>query len=130
MSCPVCGCAQTGSEFTTSGIVVKCLNTNCGSTWKAAAPQVEHEEDDDTEEEAARPETVKRTAVASKPSASLSPKSVVKLAKAELTRLNAEIRRLEKLKTQRDELKRLIAASKQPRPNRTASVRHLRATGE
>ena len=53
---------------------------------------------------------------------------VVAEAKRELRALNAEIARLEKLKKQRDQLVRLLAAAKQPATQ--GNVRRLRANGE
>lgn len=57
------------------------------------------------------------------------PRSVLRQARARVTELNREIKRLERLRTERDELKRLLAAAKKPSTESGAVVRSLRKQG-
>lgn len=116
MTCPACQSERVSSDFGERGIVSKCLD--CEHKWSGNAQQ------------APRPVAVapvRPVPVTVAVTATLSKQDILSRARSELKALNAEIRRLEKLKRQRDELKRLLAAAKTPKPN--ATIRALRKQG-
>jgi uncharacterized Zn finger protein (UPF0148 family) len=122
VACPSCGGDTHKTRVTQDGIKLVCLTPDCGRSWSLP--------DEDGSEE--------QSAVAAQPSAKSSPKptasqsmtpvDLLKQAKQQIKALTAEIKRLETLRRQRDELKRLVAAA--TKPKRGAIVRALRANGE
>jgi hypothetical protein len=127
MICPGCGSESFGATFTGDGPRHKC--NGCGNLFDPELMETLQP----VEGVAVPPVPLKKAAhvlgqvVSGTP---LTPTGIVKQARVELRALDLEIKRLEKLKKQRDELRRLIAAAKQPSPKRTATVHKLRANGE
>jgi rubredoxin len=120
--CSGCGSDSFGAVFTAGVVRHRC--NGCGNLFdaeqtapSAAAPS------------AAKP-SVERRPVETPTAAAMAPASLLKSARARVRELTREINRLKALTKERDELRRLIAAAKQPSPKRTATVRQLRATGE
>jgi|GEM_PF-2835252 hypothetical protein len=126
MICSGCGSESFGAVFTNGAVRNRC--NGCGNLF---APEVT-EQPGPTEEQEPRPipAPVLRAVTAPQQAAPLSTTSLLKSARARARELTREINRLKALTKERDELRRLIAAAKQPSPKRTATVRQLRATGE
>ena len=103
MICPICRGSKLAAEFTETGMVYKCL---ADGTVFADSPAA-HEELN----EAPRREPESKRAAPTNKSAPVTDRDVVRLARARLRELNAEIKRLRKLEAQRDALKRLLAAA-------------------
>jgi hypothetical protein len=118
MSCPFCGCDAVQSVFTPSGMALYCLNADCLQTFKPAA-----EAPSQAIQLASPPVTTAR-----KQTKLVTSKQVLRDARAQLRILNVEIKRLETLKRERDEIKRLLAAAKS-KPTH-AVVRALRHTNQ
>lgn len=105
MICPICKGSKLSAEFTESGMVYKCL---ADGTVFADSPAA-HEELNETPHQA--PVAQRRGAVSPRQTASVSDRDVIRLARARLRELNAELKRMKKLESQRDAIKRLLAAA-------------------
>ena len=132
MTCPACGGTSSSSEFTVNGIVLRCLNSECGCKYPQPDDQADEFEDRDEDEQeervvAPKPPPKRIEPVQEQPKRKpLTIPSIVQQARAELRILNAEIKRLEKLKIQRDEVIRLLDAAKKPDVDGLAKVRPIR----
>ena len=124
MICPQCQGAQLASSFTPEGIRYNCLG--CGCVFKDS-PEAEFD-NDALEPVAARPAPKAPPAVAQKTASPLSPKDILKIARARLRELNAEIKVLTARKQERDQIKRLLAAAKKTKTDGQANVRPLHRT--
>lgn len=116
MSCPACGSEKVSVDFGERGKVFACLA--CEHHWTTAQIEAASVAQQAKREPA-------QVATAAQP---LAPKNILVQARAELRRLNVEIKRLERLKRQRDEIKRLLAAAKTKQPR--AVVRQLRSQAQ
>lgn len=120
MNCPSCDSTQIGAEITQAGPVMRCRA--CGHGFRPA--DVFHQV-----AEGISPKATKRALVESpkplnrEPAQTLTTRSLIKDARQRLTELNREVKRLEALKKERDEIVRLLAAAKQ---RGDGKVRHLR----
>jgi hypothetical protein len=121
--CPQCQGVQLASEFTGSGLVFRCLSADCGCQFKDS-PAADVDADDAPVAAAPKRVFVAPVAVAAKP-IELSPKDILKLARQRLRELNREIKKLTALKSERDQIKRLLAAANQTTDAQT-NVRALR----
>ena len=119
MQCPNCGSPHVSVEFDEAGLINECVE--CESRWKNKEPA--------NEETFAHTPPVPRV-VATKQSApqpknQVNPKTLIQQAKARVSELDREIKKLTRLVQERDELKRLLAAAKTS--GEAANVRPLRA---
>jgi hypothetical protein len=125
MICPGCGSESFGATFTGDGPRHKC--NGCGNLFDPALLESNPVDSNVSIElpkvSAARPKATAATTITGTG-------SLLKSARARVRELNREINRLKSLTKERDELRRLIAAAKQPSPKRTATVHKLRANGE
>lgn len=126
MICPGCGSESFGAVFTGGAVRHRC--NGCGNLF---TPEVT-EQPGPTEEQELRPipAPVPRAVAAPQQVAPLSTTSLLKSARVRVRELTREINRLKALTKERDELRRLIAAAKQPSSKRGATIRQLRANGE
>lgn len=126
MTCGACGGESYGAVFTPDGVLQRC--NGCGALTKpeeAVPPQLPLQ----AIEEPSLPPPPPQPSPA-KPVIATGVGNVLANARARVRELNAEIKRLESLRKERDELTRLLAAAKKQPPKRTATVRQLRANGE
>lgn len=122
------GCGENTiiSSFTPAGLVRAC--SNCGlrvaTVDRATALQTP------AQQEPAAPLVVSRTQPRAQPvEKPVKTQSILQQARARVAELEREIKRLERLRAERDELKRLLAASKKPSVESGAVVRALRKQG-
>lgn len=125
MICPQCQGHQLASEFGPGGITYRCLTDGCGCQFKdnPALDLI----DEPAPAPALRPAPKAPVAPAAPQAttAALTPKNILKLARARMRELNKEIARLTALKAERDQIKRLLAAANQTTDGQT-NVRPLR----
>jgi hypothetical protein len=122
MPCPSCGGTQASSQFGESGIVMVCGNSACGTRWQPKPVEAFVAPSESAPRMVTKPTRVEPEQAKRQP---LTPNGIVKQARVELRALDLEIKRLEKLKKQRDELKRLISAATNKRDG-LAAVRPIR----
>ena len=122
MMCPQCQGAQLASEFGPGGIVFRCLTDGCGCQFKDN-PALDFSDDAPAPVAPARvaPKVGPATLVVDP----LKPRDVLRLARKRLAELNREIKRLNALTVERDQIERLLVAAKQTTDG-LANVRPLR----
>lgn len=126
MICPQCQGAQLASEFGPGGISFRCLADGCGCQFKDN-PSLDFSDD------APAPALAPAKTIAAPPkfaapapvAESLRPRDVLRLARKRLAELNREIKKLKALTSERDQIKRLLAAANQSTDGQ-ANVRPLR----
>jgi hypothetical protein len=121
--CPGCGGTSFGAEFTSEGPRSKC--NQCGNLFRfddgqAVVSTVSREPPE--QRELPRPQPVKQ----SKATTPIAGVNIVASARQRIRELSAEIKRLESLRKERDELQRLVKAAK-TKPKGSAIVRPLRS---
>ena len=122
MNCPHCKSPHTTTEVGAEcQIIHACVE--CDARWNPPA-------EDEQETPRATVATPQRPAMApQRPSASLTPRNIIKLSRERLRELDREIKRLESLKKERDEIKRLLAAAKTKQDGRS-NLRPLRTANQ
>lgn len=126
MICPQCQGAQLASEFGPGGITYRCLAPGCECQFKDN-PALDFI-DEPAPAPARRPVPKAQPVapiVSQATTAALTPKNILKLARARMRELNKEIARLTALKAERDQIKRLLAAATQTTDGQ-ANVRPFR----
>lgn len=117
MNCPECHGSRLKSAYGSDGIEHTCLDCLTVFRNETAAPApVER-----------KPAPVAHVSPAKAKPLKATEQDVIKLARAQLKQLNAEIKRLKKLEVQRDAIKRLLAAA-DAKPEGAANVRPLRSS--
>lgn len=123
MICQGCGGTSFGAEFTPEGPRSKC--NQCGNLFQFSDGQaVETTAQREQPAQQERPKT--QPAKLTKPALAVAGINIVASARQRIRELNAEIKRLESLRKERDELQRLVKAAK-TKPKGGAIVRPLRS---
>lgn len=110
-------------QWTQAGGFVPAMTTSAGAgpIGSHVAPVVDSDDDDDDDAEVSSPTNLPRRpsrvfAPVKKQAAPVKPRSIVVAAKARLRDIEKELRRLKRLESERDELRRLVdAANNKPR---------------
>ena len=121
MICPQCGSPHCSVEFTDDGLINACAE--CEAQWKNKGDFTI--EQNEAPAQQSQPKRIAQPINRASNANPVTPRTLVRQARARIVELDREIKRLSRLTQERDELKRLLAAAKHS--GEATNVRPLRA---